>query len=238
MIGVVVPAHNEAEYIGETLVALIEAAAHPRLGGEEVRIIVVMDDCRDGTASVVDRLSIEAISVTARNVGAARARGAEFLIARGARWLSFTDADTLVAPEWLVAQLDLKSDAVCGSIGVRDWGIHGARADSLRLQFSGTYTDTDGHRHIHGANLGVCAVAYRRAGGFKPLASGEDVDLVGALKSSGARIAWSAAPRVWTSARVDARARGGFGDAILAVMAIELQGHKDLESEARCSDLA
>lgn len=223
MIGIVVPAHNEADYIGDTLVALIEAAAHPRLGGEEVRIVVVMDDCTDATASVVDRWAVEATAVKARNVGAARAAGADLLIARGARWLSFTDADTVVAPEWLVAQLALKSDAVCGSIGVRDWGIHGACADRLRLQFSRTYTDADGHRHIHGANLGVCATAYRRAGGFKPLATGEDVDLVGALQSCGARIAWSAAPRVWTSARVDARARGGFGDAILGVLAVETQ---------------
>ncbi|RYY84013.1 MAG: glycosyltransferase family 2 protein, partial [Comamonadaceae bacterium] len=76
-----------------------------------------------------------------------------------------------------------------------------------------------GHRHVHGANLGVSATAYRRAGGFPALACSEDVALVEALKAMGANIAWSAAPRVSTSARANARARGGFGDTLLAVIA-------------------
>ncbi|HUD32119.1 MAG TPA: glycosyltransferase family 2 protein, partial [Variovorax sp.] len=75
---------------------------------------------------------------------------------------------------------------------------------------------------IHGANLGVSAEAYERVGGFRPLACSEDVALVEALQASGARIAWSAAPRVTTSARADARARGGFGDTLLAVIAAGL----------------
>ena len=60
----------------------------------------------------------------------------------------------------------------------------------------------------------MCAQAYQRAGGFEPLACSEDVALVEALQRSGATIAWSAAPRVMTSARTDARARGGFGDTL------------------------
>jgi thymidine phosphorylase len=75
---------------------------------------------------------------------------------------------------------------------------------------------------VHGANLGVSAEAYLRAGGFQALACSEDVALVEALKASGARIAWSAAPRVTTSARTNARARGGFGDTLLAVVAAAL----------------
>ncbi len=40
----------------------------------------------------------------------------------------------------------------------------------------------------------------------------EDVTLVTALKTQGARIAWSNSVRVRTSSRLDCRARGGFGD--------------------------
>ena len=58
---------------------------------------------------------------------------------------------------------------------------------------------------------------YLRAGGFQPLESSEDVALVEALEFSGARIAWSAAPRVATSARREFRAPGGFGAALLRV---------------------
>ena len=38
MIGVVVPAHDEADHIGDTLVALALAARHPYLAGEPVEL--------------------------------------------------------------------------------------------------------------------------------------------------------------------------------------------------------
>jgi hypothetical protein len=79
--------------------------------------------------------------------------------------------------------------------------------------------DADGHRHIHGANLGVSARAYRRAGGFPPLACSEDVALIDLLIAAGVRVTWSAAPRVVTSARIDSRVRGGFGDTLAALAA-------------------
>ena len=54
-------------------------------------------------------------------------------------------------------------------------------------------------------------------GGFAPLASSEDVALVQALEDVGASIAWSAAPRVVTSARRQFRAPGGFGATLARV---------------------
>jgi glycosyltransferase involved in cell wall biosynthesis len=222
MIGVVVPAHDEELHIGPTLDALLLAANHPDLDGEPVEILVVLDSCSDATESIVRARGVETLAVDARNVGQARAAGAAHMLARGARWLAFTDADTLVSPAWLVRQLELDMDAVCGSIGVDDWSAHGSHAGAICEHFARTYHDVDGHRHIHGANLGVSADAYLRAGGFRPLACSEDVALVEALQASGARIAWSAAPRVTTSARANARARGGFGDTLLAVIAASI----------------
>jgi glycosyltransferase involved in cell wall biosynthesis len=219
MIGIVVPAHNEEAVIGEALDALCLAAAHPGLGGEAVELLLVLDSCDDATGAIAAAKGIPTHCVEARNVGQARAAGASRLLDRGARWLAFTDADTIVSPEWLVRQLELGADAVCGSIGVDDWSAHGVHAAAIREHFARTYTDADGHRHIHGANLGVSADAYVRAGGFPALACSEDVALVEALQASGAQIAWSAAPRVRTSARSNARARGGFGDTLLAVIA-------------------
>ena len=136
-------------------------------------------------------------------------------------WLAFTDADTLVAPEWLVHQLALNADVVCGTVGVEDWAAHHENATVLRQHFARIYMDADGHHHIHGANLGVSADAYRKAGGFLPIACSEDVALVAALSATGARIAWSAAPRVITSARTDTRARGGFGDTLFQAAATQ-----------------
>jgi glycosyltransferase involved in cell wall biosynthesis len=217
MIGVVIPAHNEEACLGACLAAVLAAARQPALKGEPVRVVVVLDDCDDGSLAVTQAYPVDALQVQARNVGVARATGAHHLLQAGARWLAFTDADTVVSPDWLVAQLGLGAQAVCGSVEVGDWSPHGDRGQTVRCRFERHYRDADGHRHIHGANLGVCAQAYQRVGGFPPLACSEDVALVDALQRSGATIAWSAAPRVVTSARIDARARGGFGDTLLAM---------------------
>ena len=219
MIGVVIPAHNEEQHIGTALAAIQRATQHPCLLGEAVQVLVVLDSCDDATEAIAAAHGVQSLAVAVRNVGSARAVGAAQMVKAGARWLAFTDADTVVSPEWLWKQLELEADAVCGSIGINDWSMHGDQADNIRIHFARTYHDVDGHRHIHGANLGVSTEAYLRAGGFRPLACSEDVALVEALQASGARIAWSAAPRVSTSARADARARGGFGDTLLAVIA-------------------
>ena len=144
------------------------AARRARLGGEAVAVLVVLDACGDGWRAVVHRsqplfaaagVALDCIEVDERRVGAARAAGARRLQAPGAHWLAFTDADTRVSPGLLAAQLALDADVVCGSVAVDDWSPHAEWADALREQFAGNYQDRDGHRHIHGASLGVCAAA-------------------------------------------------------------------------------
>ena len=226
MIGVIIPAHNEERELEQCLAAVRLAAGDAALGGEAVHVIVVLDSCSDGSRAIVERHAagprsahggcvVDGIAVAFRNVGAARAAGAACLLALGARWLAFTDADTRVSPAWLAVQLGLDVDVVCGTIAVDDWSPHLDDAEALRRHFHLGYTDADGHRHIHGANLGVAAPAYLRAGGFEALACGEDVALVAALERCGARFAWSSAPRVVTSARRNPKAQGGFGDTLL-----------------------
>lgn len=222
MLGIVIPAHNEEHTIADCLQAALVASRNPRLRDEPVLLVVVLDSCCDDTGAIAAQHGVEVLRVDARNVGVARAMGAEWLLAQGARWLAFTDADTCVSADWLAEQLDLDADVVCGTVGVDDWTPHGENAALIRLHFAETYTDADGHCHIHGANLGVAAEAYRRAGGFQHLACSEDVALVEALKACGARIAWSARPRVTTSARCQARAVGGFADALLGAVAQRL----------------
>jgi hypothetical protein len=95
---------------------------------------------------------------------------------------------------------------------------HDSFDESAQIRYHQHYQAQDGHRHIHGANLGVSAEAYRRAGGFEPLACDEDVQLVRQLERCGATIAWSHRPQVLTSARLDSRARGGFGDYLRGLM--------------------
>lgn len=212
MIGVVVPVHNEEASLEACLLALRAAALHPGLQGEPVMLVVVLDDCSDRSPDIARRhapAQVTCLTIAARNVGVARHAGAELLLGLGARWLAFTDADSRVAPDWLVAQLALAADAVCGLVTVDDWSEH---PPHVSVRFAARYQRTDNHRHVHGANLGVCSRAYRRAGGFPPHASSEDVALVQRLIALNAQIAWSALPRVVTSARSKGRAPGGFAD--------------------------
>lgn len=211
MIAIVVPAHNEENFIVPCLQSLLIASGHERLLDEEIRIFLVLDSCTDKTKELAQGLGVDPIEVVARNVGVARALGAKVALWQGARWLAFTDADTVVSSDWLISQLAMGTDAVCGTVAISDWGVYG---DRMRDHFAATYTDRDGHSHIHGANLGVSAQAYERAGGFTALETGEDVALVAALKETGASIAWTAVPRVFTSVRVAYRAPAGFGETL------------------------
>ena len=218
MIGVVIPAHNEQTLIAACVQSVRTAASCPQLLGEDVQTVVVLDHCHDLTGELARRHGAWTLPINEQNVGMARAAGADLLIRQGARWLAFTDADSVVSPQWLSAQLALRCDAVCGTVSVREWAGYGER---MRRHFDATYTDADGHRHVHGANLGVSTAAYLRAGGFQPLPSSEDVALVARLAEVGASIAWSASPRVVTSARTTFRAPSGFGATLAA---IEAQG--------------
>ena len=214
MIGVVIPAHNEAVLIGPCISSVMQAARSPMLNGEPVQVVVVLDDCSDATGIIARSYGAVTLSVALRNVGQVRALGAQLCLDAGARWLAFTDADTVVAHDWLAVQLQLQADVVCGTVLVDNWGAYGAR---MAFHFAHSYTDAEGHRHIHGANLGVSARAYQQVGGFAALRSSEDVALVQALQAAGVDIAWSARPRVVTSARKLFRAPGGFGARLLQI---------------------
>lgn len=214
MLGVVIPAHNEAALIAQCLHSVRIAASHPRLGGEPVLVVVVADGCSDLTEAIAVSCGALVLSTSKRNVGSARDLGARTAIAHEARWLAFTDADTTVYADWLVQQLECATDAVCGVITVSDWTGHHAET---RADFLATYRDVEGHRHVHGANLGLSAGAYDATGGFQSLTFNEDVALVQVLTENGFSIAWTNKVRVDTSARTVSRTPRGFGATLRAV---------------------
>lgn len=218
MIGVVVPAHNEEQLLGECLSAIGAAASQAELAGEEVCVLVVLDSCTDASAAIAAEHGVHTLALAAKNVGQARALGAQWLLDRGARWIACTDADSRVGTNWLVAQLALGTDAVCGTVRVEDW--QASFPEDAQIRYLSAYEQRDGHRHIHGANLGFSAQAYRLAGGFLPLPCHEDVNLVRELERCGASIAWSCTPLVVTSARLASRAAGGFGDYLQSLLPV------------------
>jgi len=221
MIGIIVPAHNEERYLDDCIKSLIAAAHHEALQDEAVEILIMLDDCSDESAHIARAYGVDVHVCQHRNVGMTRALGARLMLERGARWLAFTDADSVVPYGWLAEQTVSGADAVCGTVQVDDWSEHG---EQIRLRYDEHYRPVENHRHIHGANLGVSSTAYRRAGGFRALAAHEDVRLVEDLQRTGAYIVWTARNSVITSARKDCRCREGFGDYLNSLAAQTLLG--------------
>ena len=215
-LGVVVPAHNEETLLPACLAALRRAAREVSV---PVRVVVAADSCTDRTTAVAHACGARVIGLGARRVGAARAAGmAEVLRLTGgagldlaAIWLATTDADSLVPPGWLrrqVAHADHGWDVVLGTVTVADWSEHPPHVPAA---FAARY-ESGGrpHPHVHGANIGIRASAYRAAGGFAPLRSAEDHALVAAVAEAGCSVLRADDVTVETSARRHARAPGGF----------------------------
>lgn len=209
MIAVTLPAHNEEQLIAACLQSLKVAALHPALRDEQVVIVVALDRCSDATGWICERFGVEVITVDAGCVGVARAAASERAMALGARWIGCTDADSVVPPDWLARQLQCGASAFCGVVAVGDWLDY---PQAVREQFLQGEHAVDGHPHVHGANMGFSAVAYRQCGGFAPLTTGEDVALIQAMHGAGMQVARLASPRVMTSARRHARAPHGFSE--------------------------
>ena len=225
LLGVVVPARDEAQLLPECLRALSRAAAHPDLAALPVLVVVVADRCTDATAEGARRGGARVLEIAAGNVGEARHAGVLAVLGDATRagvprervWLASTDADSRVPPDWLAGQVAgavSGVDAVLGTVVVEDWTGHPPNApaafaaayDSWRAGGPGAV-----HPHVHGANLGVRGSAYTAVGGFPPLVVSEDQALVGALLLSGRTVLRTPISPVATSARRVPRAPGGFG---------------------------
>ncbi len=216
---VVVPAHNEFPAISRSVGAIQTAAI---AGAVPTSIVVVLDACDDESGLLAGQLgpNVHFIAVDERNVGAARAAGFRYAKSRlhgaGARtWYATTDADTEVGSDWLVRQLGSSADMVLGLVRVGQWRYHSKEAAEL---YEARYrAETPFNQHIHGANMGFRSEAYWHIGGFNPLASGEDVELVERFRAGGFHVHSDEQLWVTTSDRRQGRAPGGFADHLATV---------------------
>lgn len=216
---VIVPAADEEQQIEACLLALrraAEAVAHT----VRVRVVVVLDSCGDRTGEIVGRhQDIEVLVSTARCVGTARALGAAHAMntteERRELWLANTDADSLVPADWLVQMLtfaDQGAQVVLGTV------VPGPELTALaRETWQALHDSTDGHSHVHGANLGIRGDSLAALGGWRPLATGEDIDLAERAIAADLRIQRAGGIPVWTSARSVGRAPEGFSSYLRAL---------------------
>lgn len=216
---VVIPARNEEHLLPHALRAVrraFEYSHHTVATVLDTHTTVVADQCSDHTAAVAQHLADEVITLEAGSVGAARAAGCASLLSPAGSAVCddalvlCTDADSLVPPTWIVEYLhhiETGADAVAGTVRVHDWS--GRRA-SLQPHYERTYAASAAH--VHGANLGFTAAAYRAVGGFRALTTGEDQDLVDRMVAAGLNVEFCTRAAVVTSGRSETRAQQGFGD--------------------------
>lgn len=235
-VAVVVPVHNEERHLARALEAIGSAAdvLQASQPGLDVTIVVVLDDCTDssgllaaGFASSDPRTRV--LEVAFRSVGRSRcagissvmgnlrpAAGADFAQAARRLWLANTDADSCVPENWLLRHVEVADRGADAVLGTVEPDPEGTDRELLR-RWRARHPLGEGHPHVHGANLGVRASAYLRAGGFPHQRSHEDRALVDRLHRRGYCVMSTDTVRVLTSGRTEARAPQGFGAYLLAL---------------------
>lgn len=221
---VVVPAHEEQALLAGCLTAIDRAVAEVtrRPRAPRVRVTVVLDSCSDDSAAIAARHGAIRVAVESRSVGRARAAGVADVARRTAGlapesvWIATTDADSVVPPSWLSAQLDLANDGLELVVG----RVHPDRTDlagEVLERWWRLHRDP-GQVSVHGANLGFTLATYGRAGGFPDLPEHEDVALVRGALEAGCR--WTQdGPWVRTSGRTSGRVAGGFSGFLRTLVA-------------------
>lgn len=219
-VAVVVPARNERVLIARCLEALVVAidAARTSMPAVSMRVIVVADACTDETAALARSVDgVEVIEIAAGAVGSARAAGAELALSGFAAlggapddlWIANTDADSTVPAHWILDQAALADsgiDLMLGTVRPDPADLSDENARLWRLHHS----SPSPQGRIYGANLGIRASHYLRAGGFEALAEHEDVDLVTRARQAGSETFSTDTCEVVTSGRRHGRTPGGF----------------------------
>lgn len=238
LVGVVVPAHEEEARIGACMASVRRALRHPALSKSATALVIVLDDCTDGTGEralhALGRYGPIVIEHSARNVGLSRQAGMATLMAAasGLRpdrvWLATTDADTRVGEDWLATQLAWEAtgaEAVAGTVTVDGWHEQPSRVRRLYGAHMAALGQGMGHPHVHGANLGLTGAAYDAVGGMPPLARAEDHALWAGLRRAGRRAVAVGNLPVTTSARREGRAPQGFSGLLRRLDAVSHRAH-------------
>lgn len=228
----VVPARNEEDLISACLLSLAEQEG---VRSDEYEVLVVLDACTDATALKAlavreshPHLRLHLLEGPGEGSGHARRVGMEtaarrlHALGRPEALICCTDADTVVAPDWLSAQLEAAARgarAIGGRIVLLDdgtvrrellrWHEEQGRRRLRRLLEAAHDPETTEHWQFSGASISLTAGTYRRIGGLRPLPNLEDEHLERTLLEHGIPIHRLSSVRVATSPRTRGRATRG-----------------------------
>lgn len=223
---VVVPALDEAERID----ACVAALARQRLSQGTFEVLLVDDGSTDDTVRRARRtaaalgLTLWVLPGPGAGPGLARATGMDAAarrlidIGRPDGLVASTDADSIVAPDWLPVQLALiraGALAIGGDVALDDASLPSEMLERRRRHAAQRLTEvrrsdpTAEHHHFAGASLAVTAATYEVCGGLDRVQALEDAAFSRRLSSRGIPILRSADVRVRTAARTEGRAAHG-----------------------------
>jgi glucosyl-3-phosphoglycerate synthase len=226
---VVVPARDEQDRIA----ACVRALAAQTVGTDAFELILVADDCRDGTEAVAvaaaERLGVRltVLSGPGAGTGPARRLGMDAAAARlealglHTGLIATTDADTLPAPDWLERQLDHIAAGAQVIAGLIQLGENDAtrlsdkvrqdRREDAERRMQAVLAEYPGadHHHFAGASLGITAATYVAVGGLEATPSLEDEVFAQRLAEHGVPILRPSDVTVVTDARTSGRAQRG-----------------------------
>lgn len=183
-ISVIIPAHNEERYLGETLEHIGRARAYLQSRrAQPVEVTVVDNASTDDTPNVARSHGANVLHETVRNIGRVRNAGAT---ASTGDVLVFVDADTLI-PEtllWRIAQAMDAPECVGGAVAI----AHSARRTLVRAYLRAWKILGDLLGMAQGATQFCRRDAFMELKGYdETLYMGEDVDFYWRLRKHAER---------------------------------------------------
>lgn len=183
MISVIIPTFNEEENIAQCLVSL----SHQSLPRSEYEIIVVDGGSKDATCEIAQKYADLVFTQTSKKVGGARNDG---VMAAKGDIIATTDADCILPPHWLkkIAEdfLDPSVVQVYGPVYPIEEGIGNQFSLFLANMFSriGYYSKT--FFYTLGCNTAFRKNAFIRAGMYRCIDAGDDLEIAMRMKDTGA----------------------------------------------------
>lgn len=116
LVSILIPCYNAAPFLAETLeCALAQTWPH-------VEIIVVDDGSRDASRAIAQGFGARGVKLfTQPNSGASAARNHAFRVSRG-DFIQYLDADDLISPGKIAAQMALLARCPVGALATCAWG--------------------------------------------------------------------------------------------------------------------
>ena len=241
-VAIAIPARNEAACLPLCLARIAELRRDARAKSVSVR--VVANNCTDDSARVARMfaerigdcqvLEVDLPADLAHAGGARRIAldAAAAALESAEDVILSTDADTVVAPDWLVRTLDYLDQGYDAVAGRARFDVRARRRlpHQLRRRLAAirayedalAYLDVSPrfqepwprHRYEGGASIAVTLGVYRAIGGAPTPPLGEDRALFAAVARAGGRVRHPTDVRVATTPRLTGRARGGESDTL------------------------